>query len=129
MLLPGTQARPRKTVALTRRQAVQQFCDADRNLQTAPIDSACLSLHFAETLHIADRSLGLQLRHGANRAMEPPPLALDLALQDLQFIQRIWDSVMRFHSCLAEMFPFRPSLDTLDPCRSQSSAIARPACP
>jgi hypothetical protein len=50
-------------------------------LQTAPIDSACLSLHFAEVLHIADRSLRPKLRHCADRAMEPPPLALNLALQ------------------------------------------------
>jgi len=92
-----------------------QFCDADRNLQAAPIDSKCLGLHFAEAPHVADR-------HGADCAMEPPPLALDLALQRQQFVQRIRDSVMRFDSCLAGVFPFRSRLDTLDPCCSQSPA-------
>jgi hypothetical protein len=75
--------------------------DAKRDFDAAPIEGARLGLHFAKAIQIADGSLCLDLSYGMEGTVQPPPFALDLTLKGQQFVQRIRDSVMRFHSCLA----------------------------
>ena len=80
--------------------------DAKRDFDAPLIECASLHLHLAKAFEVADGRLCLHLGHRMQRAVQPPPLLLHLALQRQQFPQRIRQVAMRFHRAPRKHVPF-----------------------
>ena len=70
--------------------------NADRDLDAPPIHFPRLSLHLAEAVQLARRSLSVRLRGRMKSAVEPPPFSTSRS-STRSFLKSLGHGVLRFH--------------------------------
>jgi len=94
----------------------------ESSMRRCPTAIACVCMSLKAW---ASPLLGSHPGYLVQRVMQSQPFARDLSIRGSQFRQALG----HFNSPTSRMFLFCSSLDTLDPCRSQSSTALPPLAP